>query len=72
MFEPFDGKTASPTDRAAYVLCQIIDDDAPLRWTRFRFAVDCIVTNPRLMRDLSLLAQRHASTDDLPDDYEVN
>lgn len=55
MFQPYDEKTASTTDRIAWVLCQIIDDDAPLRWTRYRFVAECIARNEKLMADLKAL-----------------
>jgi hypothetical protein len=45
MYEPYDAETASPTDRVAWTLCQIIDADAPMRWTRYRFAAECIASN---------------------------
>ena len=54
-FEPFQRETANTQDRIAWVLCQIIDDDAPLRWTRYRFAAQCIARNPELMADLQAL-----------------
>ena len=57
MYEPYDEKTATTNDRIAWALCQIIDDDAPLRWTRYRLAAACIAHNPRLMADLSTLAK---------------
>jgi hypothetical protein len=53
MFEPYDEKTTSNKDRIAWALCQIIDDDAPMRWTRYRFAAECIARNKKLMADLS-------------------
>lgn len=56
-YTPFDPKTASTTDRVAWALCQIIDDDAPMRWTRYRFAAECIAKNPELMADLRALAK---------------
>jgi hypothetical protein len=52
MYEPFDKETASTRDRIAWALCQIIDDDAPLRWTRYRGPSECIAKNPELMADL--------------------
>jgi hypothetical protein len=55
-FEPFDKDTANATDRVAWALCQIIDDDAPMRWTRYRFAAGCIAKNPELMHDLRELS----------------
>lgn len=55
-YQPYDRATASREDRIAWALCQIIDDDAPMRWTRYRFAVDCIAKNPGLMEDLNALA----------------
>lgn len=56
MYEPYDKETASPRDRVAWALCQIIDDDAPMRWTRYRFAADCIAMNPEVMADLKELS----------------
>lgn len=55
MYQPYDRETASPEDRVAWALCQIIDDDAPLRWTRYRFAAGCIAFNPEVMADLQEL-----------------
>lgn len=56
-YEPYDRITANTTDRVAWVLCQIIDDDAPMRWTRYRFAAQCIAHNPELMNDLQKLSK---------------
>jgi hypothetical protein len=53
-YERFD--PANTKDRIAWVLCQIIDDDAPMRWTRYRFAAECIALNKELMADLQPLA----------------
>ena len=55
MYETFNEKTASTEDRIAWTLCQIIDDDAPMRWTRFRIAAICIANNTKLMTDLASL-----------------
>lgn len=55
-YEPHNKETANPVDRVALALCQIIDDDAPMRWTRYRFAAKCIASNPDLMADLQQLA----------------
>lgn len=60
MYEPYDRTTASPKDRVAWALCQIIDDDAPLRWTRYRFAAGCIASNPEVMADLAALRQEES------------
>lgn len=60
MYEQFDKATANTTDRVAWVLCQIIDDDAPMRWTRYRFAAECIARNPELMADLKKLGEQKA------------
>jgi hypothetical protein len=60
MYEPFDKETANVTDRIAWALCQIIDDDAPIRWTRYRFAADCIARSPEVMADLQALAATKA------------
>ncbi len=54
-FETYDSEAASSEDRIAWALCQLIDDDAQLRWTRYRFAAKCIAYNANLMRDLELL-----------------
>lgn len=56
MYEPYNPVTAPIVDRVAWTLCQIIDDDAPIRWTRYRFAAKCIATNPNLMADLQALS----------------
>ncbi len=54
-YEPFNKDTASTRDRIAWALCQIIDDDAPMRWTRYRFAASCIAMNLEIMADLTTL-----------------
>ena len=56
MYETFDKETATTEDRIAWTLCQIIDDDAPMRWTRYRFVSICIARNEELMADLQSLA----------------
>lgn len=58
MYEPYNEKTADLTDRVAWTLCQIIDDDAPMRWTRYRFAAELIANNPKLMADLQKLKDK--------------
>ena len=55
MYVTYNEETASTKDRIAWALCQIIDDDAPMRWTRYRFAASCIAMNPDLMADLLAL-----------------
>ncbi len=57
-YAPYAPKTASTKDRIAWTLCQIIDDDAPMRWTRYRFAAECIAKNPELMADLRELERQ--------------
>jgi hypothetical protein len=49
MMETYNQEFANDQDCIAWILCQIIDDDAPLRWKRYRFAADCIATNKGLM-----------------------
>lgn len=58
MYEPFNKETATITDRVAWALCQIIDDDAPIRWTRYRFVAECIAHNKEVMSDLNRLADQ--------------
>ena len=58
MYEQFNKESASLTDRAAWILCQIIDDNAPLTWTRYRFAAECIASNKELMSYLKLLGDK--------------
>jgi hypothetical protein len=58
MYKQFDKNIASTKDRIAWALCQIIDDDAPMRWTRYRFVVDCIISNKELMNDLTNLSSK--------------
>jgi len=57
MYEPYNKETASARDRVALALCHIIDDDAPMRWTRYRFVATCIADNEDLMKDLRELAE---------------
>ncbi len=57
MYQPYCKETASPEDRVAWALCQIIDDDAPLRWTRYRGVASCIARNPELMADLKAISE---------------
>jgi len=57
MYERFD--TARRQDRIAFALCQIIDDDAPMGWTRYRSVAQSIAHNKDLMRDLNTLAENH-------------
>lgn len=52
MYQPYDEATASTEDRIAWALCQIIDDDAPLRWTRYRFVALSIATNDKLVEQI--------------------
>lgn len=49
MFETYDEESASPTDRAAWILCQIVDDDAPIRWTRWRGYASCMANSDELL-----------------------
>ncbi len=65
MFHPYNEQTASTEDRVAWALCQIIDDDAPMRWTRYRFAARCIVRNEKLMADLLTVRDRKAARADI-------
>jgi len=58
MYEPYDRENAGIKDRIAWTLCQIIDDDAPMRWTRYRFAAVCIANNKELMADLAELSDQ--------------
>ena len=59
MFQPYDEETASIEDKVAWAICQIIDDDAPLRWTRYRFAAECIAMNEKLMNNLKELQEKN-------------
>ena len=61
MYQTFDEQTASVDDKIAWVLCQIIDDDAPMRWTRYRFVADCIAGNAELMAMLQVHSDKMAS-----------
>lgn len=56
MFQTYNKETASATDRAAWALCQIIDDDAPLRWAMYRGIAECIDHNKSLMSDIESLS----------------
>ena len=59
-YEPYNKEIANNTDKVAWALCQIIDDDAPLRWTRYRFAAQCIAQNNEVMEDLKRLQEEIA------------
>jgi hypothetical protein len=60
MVQIYNEATADTADRIAWVLCQIIDDDAPMRWARLRFAAVCIAANEKLMADLKKLVEESA------------
>lgn len=60
-YETFNKETASATDRVAYALCQIIDADAPLRWTRYRGVAICIALNDELKTDLAQIAKERSN-----------
>jgi len=62
MYKPYDKETASAKDRVAWALCQLIDDDAPLRWTRYRLAAMCIAGSQETMADLHELREQLAPT----------
>lgn len=72
MFQQYDEQTASTEDRIAWVLCQIIDDDAPMRWTRYRFVAECIAGNEKLMADLNRMGPAKTLTDDQIDRIAEN
>lgn len=56
-YAPYNKETASTKDRIAFALSEIIDDAAPMRWTRYRFAAECIAHNSELMADLQALKE---------------
>ena len=58
MYQHFDKDTTNKTDKAAWILSEIIDDAAPMHWTRFRFAAGCIANNAELMALLEELKER--------------
>lgn len=49
MYETYNAENACTRDKIAWALCQIIDDDAPLRWARYRTVAGCIAMNPEVM-----------------------
>lgn len=51
-WEPYDRDTATAEDQLAWLLCQIIDDDAPLRWTRHRFTASCLLAENNGLREI--------------------
>jgi hypothetical protein len=71
--EPFDKRTAPAEDIVAWFLCQVIDDDAPLRWTKYRFVANCIAGNSNI---LGLLAEINLGTKSVskswPNDVPTN
>jgi len=54
-YELYNPDMASLVDRCAWALCQIIDDDAPMRWTRYRLVAECIAANKPLLLDFQVL-----------------
>lgn len=58
MYQSYNKETASLEDMIAWTLCQIIDDDAPFRWTRFRGVAVCIALNDDLMLNLKEFANQ--------------
>lgn len=63
MFEPFNketARTASKVDRVAWILCQIYDDDAPLRWTSHRGPARCMASSKEFMSELAKLAEEQS------------
>jgi len=57
-YQPYDEQNANTTDRVAWVLCQIIDDDAPLRWTRYRGVAECLANSFEAMDALITLRRK--------------
>jgi len=51
-YEPYDEDTATAEDRLAWLLCQIIDDDAPLRWTLHRFTAGCLLAERNGLKEI--------------------
>jgi len=51
-YETYERDNATPVDQLAWLLCQIIDDDAPLRWTRHRFAAECLLAKNNPLREI--------------------
>lgn len=51
-YETYERDNATPVDQLAWLLCQIIDDDAPLRWTRYRFAAQCLLAENNPLREI--------------------
>jgi hypothetical protein len=42
-YRPYDKTNATPVEKLAWALCQIIDDDAPIRWARYIFVAECLI-----------------------------
>ena len=55
MYEPYNEETADSLDKAAFILSEIIDDNAPLNWTKFRAYASYIARNDKLMDELAKL-----------------
>ncbi len=41
------------TDQLAWLLCQVIDDDAPLKWTQHRGHASCLLRSQELRKILA-------------------
>jgi len=51
-YETYRRENATPIDQLAWLLCQIIDDDAPLRWTKHRFTAECLLAKNNNLREI--------------------
>lgn len=52
MYRAYDENTATLEERTAWILCQIIDDDAPLRWSRYLGVVGFLANNDKFIMSL--------------------
>lgn len=52
IYEPYNPHIANVEDRIAWELCHIIDEYAPLTWTRYRAFAECIAQNEKLVADI--------------------
>ena len=51
-YERYDEDSANPIDQLAWMLCQIIDDDAPLQWTKYRGPAICLLSKKNNLRNI--------------------
>lgn len=51
-FESMPDDDTNTVDRLAYLLSQIIDDDAPIHWTQHRYTAECLLAKENRLLEI--------------------